>query len=72
MYSDTPSMAKSVGRSLRSPVALSRSARLSVSKFTGTKVTESGTSMFASASRRRFQAWVSGWSTSNTRSTDAR
>ena len=44
----------------------------SVARSTATNVTASGTGTWAAASARRFQSWVAGWSTSNTRTRPAR
>ena len=66
-YMLTPSQLTSAGRLRSNPSAVRRSGSGSVSRSTPTNVSPSGGVMLAAASRSRFQLWVAGWSTSNTR-----
>jgi hypothetical protein len=57
----------SAGSAKSNPASPSDATSESFSKSTPAKATVSGIAIPASASSRRFQRWVAGWSTSNTR-----
>ena len=66
-YMVTPSQPTRAGAELSKPAAVRQPVSASAARSAGTNVTPSGTGTRADASARRFQSWVAGWSTSNTR-----
>ncbi len=65
-YMLTPSQDTKAGRAASTPAAASPSARVWVWKSTGAKARLAGGSTPAAVRRCSFQAWVDGWSISNT------
>jgi len=66
-YMVTPSQPTTAGAERSKPAAARRAGSASAARSAGTNVTPSGTVTRALTSARRFQPWVAGWSTSNTR-----